>query len=348
MDYLQALDDPALFGGMFAGDSWRPWRVVEKSIFGLELDADELPLFKELTGREEPPTAPVKEAWIIAGRRTAKSRKAATIGVFLCTVGAEIMGFRKALAPGEVGTCLIMAVDKRQAQVVLGYAKAQFSLVPMLAAMVQRETDQSIELTNNMCLTVLANDFRSVRGRTLVACIMDECAYWRHELIVSPDLEVYRAVRPAMASVPGSLLIGISSPYRRAGLLWQKFKKHWGQPGNNVLVVRAKTDVLNPLIDRQIIEEAHEDDPEAARAEWNAEFREDLADYIRREVVESLVSPGILRAACGGRIEISGVHRSVGREQRQLHVGDRAPCGRVRGAVLLEGAACAVLTRGCG
>jgi hypothetical protein len=92
----------------------------------------------------------------------------------------------------------------------------------------------------------------------------------------------------------GSLLIGISSPYRPAGLLWRKYKKHWGQPGNgNVLVVKAKTDVLNPLIDRQIIEEALEDDPEAARAEWNAEFREDLSDFVRREVVESLVSPGV-------------------------------------------------------
>jgi hypothetical protein len=41
------------------------------------------------------------------------------------------------------------------------------------------------------------------------------------------------------------------------------------------------------------IDEALDDDPEAARAEWLGEFRNDLSDFIRREVVEGLVSRGI-------------------------------------------------------
>ena len=60
-----------------------------------------------------------------------------------------------------------------------------------------------------------------------------------------------------------------------------------------MLVARAPTTTLNPGIDRQVIEEALEDDPEAARAEWLAEFRADIADFISREVVEGLVSPGV-------------------------------------------------------
>jgi hypothetical protein len=88
------------------------------------------------------------------------------------------------------------------------------------------------------------------------------------------------------------LLIGISSPYRRTGLLWRKYKAHWGKPGD-VLVVKTPTAVLNPTISRQIIDEALQDDPEAARAEWMSEFRADLSDFVRREVVEGLVSPGV-------------------------------------------------------
>jgi hypothetical protein len=122
-----------------------------------------------------------------------------------------------------------------------------------------------------------------------VAAIFDEPAYWRNELSTKPDVEVYRACRPGLATVPGSLLIGISSPYRRAGLLWQKFKRHWGKAGD-IPVVKAATELLNPEIDRQVIADAYEDDPEAARAEWGAEFRTDLADFVQREVVESLVS----------------------------------------------------------
>jgi hypothetical protein len=243
VNYIEALDHPQLFGRWFGGPSWRAWRVVEKSIFGLPFDEDEMPLYHELTGRDDPPAGPASEVWIIAGRRSAKSRKAATIATYLATIGAEVAGWRAGLAPGERGIVLVLAVDKKQASITLDYAAALFREIPMLRALVERETSEGIELSNGMALIVLANDFRAIRGRTLVACIMDEVSYWRNELTVTPDLEVYRAAKPALATTKGSLLIGISSPYRRAGLLWRKFKAHWGKDGN-VLVVRAKTRVL--------------------------------------------------------------------------------------------------------
>ena len=252
----------------------------------------DLDLFKALTGRAEPPDRPASEAWIIAGRRSAKSRKAATVATYLSTIGTEVLGYRQRLAPGERGVVLVMAVDKAQAKVTLDYARAYFQAIPMFRAMIERDTGDGLELSNRMALTVVANDYRSIRGRTLVAAILDEVSYWRNEVTANPDLEVYRAVKPALASMPGSLLIGISSPYRRAGLLWRKYRQHWGKPGP-VLVVKAPTERLNPGIDRATIADAYEDDPEAARAEWGAEFRTDLADFVSREVIELLVSPGI-------------------------------------------------------
>jgi hypothetical protein len=292
VNYIEALDHLEVFGKWFAGESWRNWRVVEKAIFGLPLEETELPLFRDLTGRAEPPTKQASEVWVIAGRRTAKSRKSATIATFLSTIGAEVLGYRKNLAPGEVGTILVMAIDRRQANIVLDYAREMFRAIPMLSRMVVRDTHEGLELNNRMALSVLPNDFRAIRGRTLAACICDEVAFWRAETSRSPDIEVYRAAKPALATLPNSLLIGVSSAYRRAGLLWRKFKRHWGQPGD-VLVVKAPTERLNPTINRQIIEEALEDDPEAARAEWMSEFRDDLSDYVRREVVEAAVVPGL-------------------------------------------------------
>ena len=292
MNYIECIDDPEVFGRWYGAPSWTAWRVVEKAIFGLPIEPGELPLFKELTGRDEPPDRPASETWIIAGRRSAKSRKAATIGVYLSTIGTEVLGYHQRLAPGERGVVLILAVDKSQARITLDYARAYFQAIPMFGAMVERDTGEGIELNNRMSLMVVANDFRSIRGRTIVAAILDEVAYWRNELTSNPDLEVYRAVKPALASMPGSLLIGISSPYRRAGLLWQKFKRHWAKSGS-VLVVQAPTERLNPEIDRATIAEAYADDTEAARAEWGGAFRTDLADFVPREVVEALVSPGV-------------------------------------------------------
>jgi hypothetical protein len=63
-----------------------------------------------------------------------------------------------------------------------------------------------------------------------------------------------------------------------------------------VLVWKADTATMNPKIDPAIIAEAYDSDPEAARAEYGAEFRDDLADYITREAVDAVV--------CCGRSEL--------------------------------------------
>jgi len=60
---------------------------------------------------------------------------------------------------------------------------------------------------------------------------------------LSPDVETYRAVVPGTATLSDSLVIGISSPYRKTGLLHQKFKAHYGRDGD-VLVTRRPSAVF--------------------------------------------------------------------------------------------------------
>jgi len=50
------------------------------------------------------------------------------------------------------------------------------------------------------------------------------CQKGRDEASASPDEEVYRAIKPGMATLPGGMLIGISTPYRKAGLLFKGFE----------------------------------------------------------------------------------------------------------------------------
>ena len=49
-----------------------------------------------------------------------------------------------------------------------------------------------------------------------------------------------------MATVPGALLLGISSPYARRGALWDAYKTHYGQADDPVLVWQADTRSMNP------------------------------------------------------------------------------------------------------
>ena len=47
------------------------------------------------------------------------------------------------------------------------------------------------------------NSFRNVRGRTLIACILTRF-FWRSDDRANPDLETYRAVRPALITPHGT------------------------------------------------------------------------------------------------------------------------------------------------
>jgi hypothetical protein len=291
--YAEACHDPNLFGPWFSGDTWATWRVVDKALFGLPLDDDELAVFCELTGRDEAPTAPVTEAWLIMGRRAGKDVKAASIATYIVTFGAEIYSYRKHLTRGERGVVQVLAVDRDQARVCLGYVRAFFEQ-PIFAKMVARDTADGLELTNSLAIEITTNDRRRVRGRTVIAAIFDEVAFWQAEYSVNPDDEVYSAVKPAMATIPGAMLIGISSPYARRGLLYRKYKTHWGKSGS-VLMMKAPTWRMNPTLPRdgEFLTSMFHDDPSAADAEFGANFRTDVEAFISREAVDACVSLGV-------------------------------------------------------
>jgi hypothetical protein len=135
---------------------------------------------------------------------------------------------------------------------------------------------------------VHSNSFRTVRGRTLVACIFDEVSFWRDETSATPDLEVYRAVLPALATTNG-MLIGISTPYRKQGLLHQKHRDHFGVADDDVLVVQGTSKQFNPSLSDSAIAAQRSADPAAAPSEWDAEFRTDLSAYLDEATIERAI-----------------------------------------------------------
>lgn len=105
------------------------------------------------------------------------------------------------------------------------------------------------ELTNRVDVAVLTNNFRAVCGRPILCAIFDEIAFWRDENSATRDQETYAAIKPGMASLsPSSMIVAISSPYRKSGLLYSKFRKHFGRDTDDVLVIKAPTRALNPTI----------------------------------------------------------------------------------------------------
>ena len=93
---------------------------------------------------------------------------------------------------------------------------------------------------------------------------------------------------PSLVTTNG-ILIGISSPYRKAGLLYQKHKDHFGQDSDDVFVVQGASRTFNPSLDEKIIAAASEADPEAALAEWQGEFRADISGFLDDTAIEKCI-----------------------------------------------------------
>lgn len=283
MTILDALDDPNLFGPLFQPATWAAWRVVLAAVFGLPMTPEQLAKFQRHTRREHAPTEPAREAWLIVGRRGGKSRLAALLVTFLAC-------FRQyQLAPGERGVAMVIAADRRQARVMFRYICGLVDACPMLARMVAQRTSESLRLTNGIDVEIHTASFRSTRGYTVVAAVLDESAYFPTDESANPDTEIAAAIRPGMASVAGALLVGISSPHARRGLLWEQYAAHYGKDGDSVLVWQADTASMNPTIDPAVISAAYEEDELRAAAEYGAQFRRDVEGYVTRETIAACV-----------------------------------------------------------
>jgi hypothetical protein len=293
ISFIDAMESPALFRPWFEpAASWARWRTFAKAVFGLPMDAADLETFTKCTGRTTPPQVPAREAWVIVGRRGGKSLFAAALAVY----GATFRDYAPRLKPGQRAYVQVMAADTDQAQEVMNYIHGFFDEVPALAGLVEKPRGsrepgrrEVLRLNNRVTIRVQVASFRRLRGRTVVMAILDEIALWYSaEDSANPDREILRAVRPSMLTIPDALLVAISSPYARKGALWEMYRQHFGKADTRVLVWKADTVAMNPAADRQEIDRAYEEDPAAARAEYGAEFREDLESFVSPEAVEAV------------------------------------------------------------
>jgi hypothetical protein len=294
MNIIQALDDPKVFGKHFHSPSWDVWRVFLAALFALPMTPDQLAAYQRYTGRTTPPTAPIYEAWLCIGRRGGKSFILATIAVFL----ACFTDWRPFLGPGEVATIMIIARDRRQARVIKRFITGLLKSIPMLAQVIEGETQETIMLRNSVAIEIHTASFRSTRGYTIVAALLDEIAYWEvDETSAEPDVEVINAIRPGMATVPGAIMLAASSPHARKGALWNAYQKHFAKDRDEVLVWQAATRDMNASVRQSYIDAHVADDPARAAAEYGAQFRTDIEGFVSIEVVRACVSAGVYERA---------------------------------------------------
>jgi hypothetical protein len=286
---IDFIDDASLLRASFDGPSWDRWRAVLRAGFALSMSRRDLELFAEVSGDRAPPRRRVRELICAVGRGGGKDSIAAALAVFI----AVTSDFSR-LRPGEKGVVMCLAVDRAQARIAFGYVRALLEETPLLRPLIRRVDADTIELKNGAEIIIQTNNVRSPRGRTICCVIFDECAFWLGEDFANPDVEVDSAVSPGLVRFPGSLKIIISSVHRRSGLLYDKVAKHHGHDDDDVLCVLGTSLQFNSTLDEVEIDRQLVLDPEKAGAEYMSQWRDDLTNFLDRQLVESAIDRGVV------------------------------------------------------
>lgn len=85
----------------------------------------------------------------------------ALVGTYL----AAFCDYSKHLAPGERGLVAVIAADREQAQVIIGYIKGFFD-IPLLKHLVAKDVNDGLELKNGISIRVMTTCLSSRRRRS--------------------------------------------------------------------------------------------------------------------------------------------------------------------------------------
>lgn len=257
-----------------------------RALYGLPLDTnEELAVYQRATEKDTYKPQERREAAYICGRRSGKDSKlAAPIAIF------EACFRQHRLAVGERGYVLLLAATREQARICYGYIRARLEASPLLASMIEGEPRaDEIDLANGVTISVIPANFRTIRGRSVICAICSEVAFWIDaETASNPAKEILKALRPSMSTFPNAKLILISSPFAKQGPLWDMFQKRHSWFGNR-LVWRLDSLSMNPSLDRELLREEEENDPENFAREFGAAFWDSASSFLSADAIEASI-----------------------------------------------------------
>lgn len=288
VDIIDFVTDPQLLGLSISPAQ----ETLLRGIYGLSLRTDEQrELWRQCTGgRPYRDGHRFAEVTVLAGARAGKdSRIASPIVAFEALFGKH----HEHLARGERGVVPLIAQDGRAARVAFGFVRDYIMGSPLLRQHVVGDPKMNeIDLDNRITVMCFPCTLRSTRGFAMPCGVLDELAFYRLEGQVDSDDEVQASVRRGMLGFPQTLLIKISTPYMKGGVLYEDFKRAFGQDDPDLLVWKASSALMNPTLTAKRLEREKRLDPLRYAREYEAEFQDDLSAFLPGAWVEAAVQSG--------------------------------------------------------
>lgn len=287
-------------------------------------DFDELGYIKTIL--PHPPYVPkeYRECWIVAGRRAGKTdRIAATITAYEATLGGHEYRKRK----GRPAICFQIAQDTRMAKFALHSINATLESMDFIfnggdakKNRIKQVTADRIDLWNEITISVLPPTLKGVRGYDNPMAVLDEVGVWYQDSdSANPDYEIYRAVSPGQATFESPKIVGISSPWNRAGILYQFYEAGTDgckvycadcrlnpkpdcaacavlrEPHRNRLIIHTTTAASgNRLVEKSWLRGEFNKDPRAFERECLARFQDSTSGFLNSALIEKARARGVL------------------------------------------------------
>lgn len=335
--FLEALEEPLLFAEHNKGLSLAQRSLLKQSygaplddtlvdqfdmteldywsVFQDDCELDDLGYVMKVGRRHAYTPQAYREAWLIVGRRGGKTdRFASTIVAYEALCG----GHEAFVRAGQPAICFQIAQDLRMARYSLHFIRATLESSPIGRKSIKQITADKIELKNGVHIFCVPPTTKSVRGFASPVAVLDEVGMWYQESdSANPDYEIYRALTPGQIQFPNRRIVGISTPWNKAGMLWQNYEA--GTNGarlrsealrdefRGVFVGHGTTAAMgNPMVTREYLQTERARDVRAFARECLAEFQDSISGFLPTALVDKAVTKGILERPRASRFTYVG------------------------------------------
>ncbi len=257
-------------------------KVIARVAFGnedpVDLEEPERSLAMEMFGGlERVPKDAKRYVVLMLGRGSGKTTLCAAYSVYT-SVTSDI----SKAGPGDVPYVIVIAPDKETAKLSIRMAREMIRGNSNLERLIVSDEAQSIQLRRPDGRMVKIEAFAAsrggsvVRGRTVIAFLMDECAFFTSNMdggrdYAVNDKDIFRALKPRLLPKGKGMLI--STPWPVESLFSEMFDENWGKC-KTAVAIKAPTLMVrgdDPDVVQMVNDELAKD-PENARRELFCEL----------------------------------------------------------------------------
>ena len=235
----------------------------DERLFGVELTARQRALLAELEA------GGLLHVWAL-GRRSGKTLLSTLVALWFCTLRPDLARFTRRR---ERRYAVTVATNARQARINVRQAREVIENSPFLSKLVDSVTDDEITFKLTTSLAAFPCTSRGGRGWPVMFVAMDEAAHFVDGDGNQAAEPVFRALAPSVAQFGDQArLVVASSPYGVDGWFADLFGTVEKGDLESACCAQAGTLAMRPDLATAALELERARDPEAFRAEYEAEF----------------------------------------------------------------------------